>query len=152
MKNFKIIISFALCVALILCVSITAFAKGAGQGNRNATMTTAYENFDLYYSHTHHYVPYGTIVGRIVYYPASGDTTPKATYVRFIQGGLFSYSEYYEFSNMNPCRNGNTIDGIFGQVTEDCVEAFQYHCGLSPDGVVGNDTWGKLEDCVNAIN
>ena len=84
MKNFKIIISFALCVALILCVSITAFAKGAGQGSRNATMTTAYENFDLYYSHTHHYVPYGTVVGRIVYYPASGDTTPKATYVRFI--------------------------------------------------------------------
>lgn len=152
MKKAKIMISFALCVALILCLSITAFAESTDQEGRTTARAVAYGNYDLVYSSTHHYVPYDTVVGRYVYYPASGDYTPKATYVTFIQGGLLDYSEYYGYTTMNPCANGNTVDGIFGQQTESCVRAFQTHCGVSSDGVVGNNTWGKLENCLGVIN
>lgn len=152
MKKAKIMISFALCVALILCLSIAAFAEGSETGGGTPVRSAAYGDFDLVYDNTHHYVPYDTVVGRYVYYPSPGDTTSKATYVTFIQGGLFDYSGYYGYNNMNPCIGGNTIDGIFGQVTENCVRAFQTHCGVSSDGIVGNNTWEKLENCLKIIN
>ncbi len=36
------------------------------------------------------------------------------------------------------------VDGIFGDGTEQAVIAFQRYAGLSPDGVVGRNTWDQL--------
>lgn len=36
-------------------------------------------------------------------------------------------------------------DGIFGRITEDAVKAFQRANGLKVDGIVGNQTWSKLD-------
>lgn len=38
-----------------------------------------------------------------------------------------------------------TVDGVFGPGTEERVKEFERYHGLSPDGVVGNEVWEKLE-------
>lgn len=38
----------------------------------------------------------------------------------------------------------NPVDGIYQQTTADAVSAFQRSAGLSPDGVVGTETWNRL--------
>ena len=40
--------------------------------------------------------------------------------------------------------NAGTVDGIYGTNTQNAVKAFQKAAGLSVDGVVGKNTWGKL--------
>lgn len=61
-------------------------------------------------------------------------------------------------ANMPTCRRGNInnavkcvqyllncdIDGNFGPKTETAVRNFQSQSGISVDGVVGQDTWGRL--------
>ena len=37
------------------------------------------------------------------------------------------------------------VDGIFGAATEEAVKKFQEHYGLTVDGIVGIQTWAKLE-------
>ena len=37
------------------------------------------------------------------------------------------------------------VDGIFGAATEEAVKKFQGQYGLTVDGVVGSQTWAKLE-------
>ena len=37
------------------------------------------------------------------------------------------------------------VDGIFGPKTRDAVIAFQRYYGLTPDGIVGRDTWNKMQ-------
>jgi peptidoglycan hydrolase-like protein with peptidoglycan-binding domain len=44
-----------------------------------------------------------------------------------------------------------TVDGIFGQKTEDAVKAFQEAFLLSPDGIVGKDTWYKMQYIYAAV-
>lgn len=39
---------------------------------------------------------------------------------------------------------GKAIDGLFGGDTEDYVKAYQTRYGLTPDGVVGYNTWKKI--------
>ncbi len=41
------------------------------------------------------------------------------------------------------------VDGIYGKKVEEFVTAFQYHYGLSADGIVGRQTWAKLVEQVN---
>lgn len=41
------------------------------------------------------------------------------------------------------------IDGIFGEVTKEIVIEFQKSKNLTPDGVVGNYTWGMLKGLFN---
>lgn len=42
--------------------------------------------------------------------------------------------------------SGLTIDGDFGASTEHAVMCFQNQHGLTPDGIVGPNTWGKLQN------
>lgn len=41
-------------------------------------------------------------------------------------------------------RVGTYSDGIFGNATKNCVVTYQSYNGLAADGIVGNNTWGKL--------
>jgi g-D-glutamyl-meso-diaminopimelate peptidase len=41
--------------------------------------------------------------------------------------------------------NPGPVDGIFGQMTQTAVIAFQSDNGLVPDGIVGPSTWGAFE-------
>lgn len=43
------------------------------------------------------------------------------------------------------------IDGIFGPATQAAVIAYQRHAGLTPDGIVGTNTWQSLYNQVSGI-
>ncbi len=43
------------------------------------------------------------------------------------------------------------IDGSFGPSTEAAVRAFQERYGLTPDGIVGEVTWNRLQDAYRGI-
>jgi putative peptidoglycan binding protein len=51
----------------------------------------------------------------------------------------------YGIAHSYPACDPGTIDGIFGTNTFNAVECFQRHTGLSVDGIVGPNTWGKLQ-------
>lgn len=43
-----------------------------------------------------------------------------------------------------------SVDGIFGPATENAVRAFQSQYGLTVDGIVGRNTWYRLQDAYYA--
>ena len=43
------------------------------------------------------------------------------------------------------------IDGIFGPATQAAVIAYQRYAGLTPDGIVGTNTWQSLYNQVSGI-
>ena len=43
------------------------------------------------------------------------------------------------------------IDGVFGPATRNAVLAFQRYYGLSQDGIVGRDTWNKIQTVYQSI-
>ena len=49
-----------------------------------------------------------------------------------------------EISNNYPAIPKVTVDGIFGESTENAVRTFQQIFSLTPDGIVGLATWYKL--------
>lgn len=69
---------------------------------------------------------YGGVHGTI----RNGDEGP---YVTHLQNGLTHLGHYHA-----------TIDGKFGNRTEEAVRAFQQDSGLTVDGVVGPQTWEQL--------
>ncbi len=42
-------------------------------------------------------------------------------------------------------------DGIYGPDTKQAVTAFQRYYGLNPDGIVGRDTWNKIQSVYQSI-
>ena len=126
-------------VILILMFSATAFADQQEPGI-SLTALTEEESYILYYNGTPHEVAVGTVVSRTYnnHIPA----------VWILQEALCDYSEYFNYSSMNP----GTPDGWFGYNTENAVKAFQGHCSLTVDGWVGHNTWTALANCVNSIN
>ena len=44
-----------------------------------------------------------------------------------------------------------SIDGVFGPATRNAVLAFQRYYGLTPDGIVGRDTWNKIQTVYQSI-
>lgn len=44
-----------------------------------------------------------------------------------------------------------TIDGIYGPATEEAVRTFQREQNLTPDGVVGKETWDRMISVYNTI-
>jgi peptidoglycan hydrolase-like protein with peptidoglycan-binding domain len=66
--------------------------------------------------------------------------------VRLVQEGLVADS----FAMPKSTRPGGALDGGFGQETLDAVRQFQAKHGLSPDGRVGRQTMGKLDELAGA--
>ena len=69
-------------------------------------------------------------------YGSSGEDVIK------LQGGL-AILQYKPFTD-----NPEEVDGRFGIKTLNTVKQFQADAGLKIDGIVGSNTWGKLNDAV----
>ena len=65
--------------------------------------------------------------------------------VRLIQ----YYLNFIGFFNNN--LNQLSVDGVFGQGTKNAVTAFQREYGLTPDGIVGRNTWNALQNVYSNI-
>ncbi len=51
----------------------------------------------------------------------------------------------------NPTIPSINIDGYYGTLTKQAVTAFQQSYGLTPDGIVGRDTWNKMQQIYNGV-
>ena len=71
----------------------------------------------------------------ITLYEQDNDDDPPSYWVTYLQQRLVD-------KGFDP----GPVDGIFGPRTEAAVKAAQSALGASPDGVVGNQTWGVLHD------
>lgn len=59
-------------------------------------------------------------------------------------GSRGTWVEYLQLALVRAGYTNLSVDGVFGARTLDAVRDFQQKNGLSPDGVVGRRTWGKL--------
>lgn len=53
------------------------------------------------------------------------------------------WQQYLRGQDFDPVFHQVEADGAFGETTEKATKAFQQHHGMTPDGIVGNRTWGK---------
>ncbi len=66
-----------------------------------------------------------------------GDTGTKVEHLQYMLSVLAEY-----ISEIPPVQ----VDGVFGPATESAVIAVQRRFGLTPDGIVGRQTWDELYD------
>ncbi|MCQ2418332.1 MAG: peptidoglycan-binding protein [Clostridia bacterium] len=78
-------------------------------------------------------------------FPRTLSLGARGTDVRNLQYLLSVAAEF--INSVNPV----SIDGVFGEQTRQAVIGFQRYAGLSPDGVVGNQTWDRLYNQVAGI-
>jgi len=76
---------------------------------------------------------------------------PNIVYKRGSEGpGVVVVQEYLAYiSSVIPSITYvpyNLVDGVFGPITESAVIAFQKEFGLTPDGIVDEETWNKIID------
>lgn len=69
----------------------------------------------------------------------------KGDAVKVLQYFLNCIALFYD--NIPPVK----IDGVFGNATQNAVEAFQQKFGLDVDGIVGKNTWRKLYEIYKTI-
>lgn len=69
----------------------------------------------------------------------------RGDYIRLLQ---FFLSAIGTYNNALPVIK---IDGIFGPATRQAVIDFQNYTGLTPDGIVGQNTWDALLNAYNSI-
>ncbi len=83
------------------------------------------------------------IVGRNTWYKLN-NLTPEARILK--RGSYGAEVRYLQQKLYSKLYNVGTIDGIFGSNTERAVKEFQSENGLTPDGIVGPNTWSYLAD------
>ncbi len=79
--------------------------------------------------------------------PSPGTPAYPGTLLRFGSAGenVRLMQQYLnQISNAYPSIPKLTADGIFGQNTENAVRIFQGIFGLTPDGIIGRQTWDKV--------
>lgn len=81
------------------------------------------------------------IVGRVTWNYLSKNLTKFPTLRRGSKGGYVNMLQRYLLSFLYPV---GTIDGIYGARTERSVIEFQSENSLTPDGIVGVQTWNKI--------
>ncbi len=87
------------------------------------------------------------IVGRNTWYKLNNLYPTARVLKKGSYGAEVKYLQQKLYSFLYPV---GTIDGIFGTNTERAVKQFQQENGLTPDGIVGNNTWDYLMDRANS--
>ena len=132
--------------ALVRYLQFMLKMEGYAVGNVDGIFGTQTENAVLSFQRANGLTPDG-IVGprtweKINNFKPDNRTLRKGSYgaeVKYLQRKL--YSKLY---------NVGAIDGIFGNQTLDAVTAFQQENGLTPDGIVGPNTWAAIMNNANS--
>lgn len=135
MKNMLKIFSCALIIVLVLSMS-TAIAFAETQSQMPNIISSEYITREIRY----------TISGLNGFYIVSGNYVgygyANEKYdVEAAQAGLEKVNSWHEEANCDP----QGVDGLFGSNTYYAVQHFQVYAKISCDGIVGPDTWRKLE-------
>jgi peptidoglycan hydrolase-like protein with peptidoglycan-binding domain len=72
--------------------------------------------------------------------PSAPTPPPEVTYPEIKKGAKGDFVKIVQMALM--------VDGIFGAATEIAVKAFQKRVGLTPDGIVGPNTWREIEKAI----
>lgn len=125
-------------VASIGCLSAFAAEPEFDTPKVSGMSTTlAAANYTIYINDTKYTVPTDTYVGY--------NHTETGTYVKTAQRALNRVNSLYDSAD---CSAG-TVDGIFGDNTEQATRNFQSWAGYTSDGVIGPTTWGGFVICCN---
>ena len=87
------------------------------------------------------------IVGRNTWYKLNNLYPTSRVLKKGSYGAEVKYLQQKLYSYLYPV---GMVDGIFGSNTEKAVKEFQRENGLTPDGIVGNNTWDYLMDRANS--
>lgn len=68
-----------------------------------------------------------------------------------VEGNSGKQVEYLQQGLRILCYNPRRLDGIFDANTTSAVKKYQTARGLTPDGIVGNGTWGKIKSDITPI-
>ncbi|MDD4779660.1 MAG: peptidoglycan-binding protein [Tissierellia bacterium] len=96
---------------------------------------------------------YNNIVGILTTIPPSAIALPALIYPNIVYSlgsegpGVYLIQQYLAFiSTILTDIPAVTPDGVFGESTKAAVIAFQKQFNLTPDGIVGRETWNKIVD------
>lgn len=68
-----------------------------------------------------------------------------------VEGNTGKQVKYLQQGLRILCYNPKRLDGIFDANTTSAVKKYQTARGLTPDGIVGDGTWGKIKSDINPI-